>query len=195
MPVNTTMQSAVVQAMRACGRTTLAASSLSGTAARVVAGRRTFLVAPSYKARLAVRGYATAVATKKKATTSSRTTAKKPAAKKATGGRRTTKATAAKKKPVVKSRKVAPKKKTAVKKKPVKREILPERKLLLTKRALRKKALLHGEPKQLPSTMWMVYVSNTMKSSPAANVEFGPRMKAVSAQFKTLSAAEKEVSP
>lgn len=179
----TTMQSVVAQALRACGRT------IPSTTSRVTFARRTFLVAPSYKARFAARGYATATATKK-----ATSTAKKPAATKtrtAAG-----KSAAAKKKPAAK-RKPKAKAKKAVPKKPVKkakREISPERKAALLKTELRKKSLLNKEPKQAASSQWMVYLVDNIKGNTTLKSDFGPKVKELSAQFKNLSASEKQVS-
>lgn len=179
----TTMQSVVAQALRVCGRT------IPSTTSRVIVARRTFLVAPSFKAGLAARGYATATATKKA------TTAKKPAAKKTRSA--TSKSAAAKKKPAVKRKVKAKAKKKAAPKKPVKRakrEVSPERKALLLKRELRKKSLRNMEPKQVASTQWMVFLSDHIKGDKTLKDDFSARLKDLSAQFKNLSSLEKQVS-
>lgn len=186
------MHSAVTQALRACGRTTLTAKPLASTTSRVALTRRSFLIVPSYnKVRLTVRGYATATATKKKTTTA----AKKPAAKKAAP--RVAKA-AGKKKPVAKKAAAKAKPKKAAVKKPVKRvkkEISPEKKALLLKRELKKKAMINAEPKQLPINQWVLYLHDNMKGTQTAKEDFSEKIKAIHAQWTNLSAAEKEVSP
>lgn len=182
------MQTAVAQVLRACGRTTLAGKPLA------VFARRTFFVTPSYKARLAARGYATATATKTATTTKAAkttTAAKKPSARsaKATGTKKTATAKKAAK----------PKAKKKVAKKPVKkakREVNPETKKLLLKRSLKKKALLNGEPKQLPVRPWIVFLDDHMRGATdlKGGGNFGAKIKGVSAQWKNLSDADKQAS-
>lgn len=179
------MQRAVTHGLRACSRAALGTKTIASTTTRVAFVRHTFLIAPSYKARLAVRGYATATATKK-------TTAKKPAAKKtapraskAAGGKKT--AAKAKAKP----------KKVAVKKpvKKVKKEVDPEKKALLLKRELKKKALINAEPKQLPIAPWVLFLNDHIKGSKVPEGTFGDRIKEVQALFKNASSSEIAVSP
>lgn len=196
------MQTAVAQALRACGRTTLTGKPLAAFA------RRAFFVTPSYKARLAVRGYATATATKKatttkaaKTTSAAKAAAKKPVArtKTATKAAGTKKATAAKKATTAKKA-AKPKAKKKVVAKPVKKakkakkEVSPERKAALQKRELRSKALLYGEPKNLPSTAWLVYVTDRVRGTAALNVNFADKIREISAQWNDLSDAEKQAS-
>ncbi|KAJ4416349.1 hypothetical protein N0V82_006786 [Gnomoniopsis sp. IMI 355080] len=191
--------SAVAHAMRACGRTLPADKSMpafgpSSTTSRVLA-RRTFLITPSYKARVAVRGYATASATATKkapATRSNKTRIapanpqrKRPAAKKAT--------TKAKAKPKAKKAKAKPKK--AVKKKsgPAKKPLSPEKKAILEKRELKKVALLNGEPKRETISLWTTYVAERVKNESIAGPgkDFGEVMKRLSVDFKSISSSDK----
>ncbi|KAF3762386.1 hypothetical protein M406DRAFT_357433 [Cryphonectria parasitica EP155] len=175
----TTMQSAVAQALRGCGLT---------ITSRAIVARRSFLVAPSYsRARLAVRGYATATATQKATTTRA---AKKPAAKKTTttttrkAAAGTTKKVAASKKPKAKAKAKAP----APKKKKV---VDPEKKKAELKKELKKIALLHKEPKKEALNSWQVYLFDHIKGDKTLGKEnFGPKLKELSAAYKDLPAAE-----
>lgn len=197
----TTMPSAVAQAMRACGRTLPAAKSMpsvgpSSPSSRVLA-RRTFLIGPSYKARVAVRGYATASATATKKTPATRSNKariapanpqrKRPAAKKATS----------KAKPKAKKAKAKPKKVVKKKSGPAKKPLSPEKKAMLEKRELKKVALLYGEPKKETISLWTTYVAERVKgeSITGPGKEFGDVMKRLSAEFKSVSSSEKSVRP
>lgn len=187
------MQSALIQALRACGRTTITAKPLASTTSRVALTRRTFLIAPSYKARIAARGYATATATKKKATpTTKKPTAKKPAVKKAAAKPAAKKAVAK----TAKGKAKAKPKKAAVKKpvKRVKKEIDPEKKAVLVRRELKRKALINAEPKQLPTTTWVLFLQDHLKGAQGGDFNFATKIKEVHAQWVNVSPAEKEVS-
>lgn len=207
-----TMLSAAAQALRASGRTLPAAKSLavagpSSSTSRVLA-RRTFLIVPSYKARVAVRGYATATATKTKKTTTTRTRQarivpaaapkKKTTAKKAKATTNSKAKPKAKPKAKAKAKAKAPKK-TAAKKKPGPRKqpLSPEKKALMEKRELKKTALLHGEPKKETVTVWTTYVAERIKNEKIAGPgkDFGELMKRLSAEFKSIPASETAVSP
>lgn len=184
------MPSAVAQAMRVCGRTVFGHSS---TTSRVLA-RPNFLITPSYKARVAIRGYATASAT---------ATNKAPATR--SKKERVAPANAKRQRPAAKKAKTKPKAKKAkakkvVKKKkpgPAKRELSPEKKALLEKRELRKVGLIHGEPKRETVSLWTTYVAERVKNEniTGPGKDFGDVMKRLSADFKSLSSSEKSVSP
>ncbi|CAN8099313.1 unnamed protein product [Discula destructiva] len=172
------MHSAVVaHAMRACGRAFIA--------------RPTFLIASSYKARAAVRGYATATATKKRTTTTTTTKPRATAAK--------AKKPAAKKAPVkakAKAKKPAKAKKVVAKKKPLKKpptKASEARKAAEAKRELRKVALYAEDPKRLPDSLWQIYVTEHFKKGSWSPSErsFAETMAGFSADFKNLSASEK----
>lgn len=196
-----TMHSAAAQAMRACGRTLPAVQSLSANSAasRVVLARHAFLITPSYKARIAARGYVTATATKTKPKprTAAATAGRKPAAKKAP-----VKAKATKKAPVkAKAKPKAKPKKKAVAKKPVKKvvkkvkkEPSEAKKAALLKRDLKKIALFNGEPPKLPYTNWLAYTSERHEGARNSEASFGERIKSFSVDFKNLPASEISVS-
>lgn len=136
-----------------------------------------------------MRGFATATASK----TTGRT-----AAKPATKTKRAPKAKATTTK-AKKTAKAPAKKKAAAKpKKPVvrkKREVSPEKKKALLKRELKKVALMFKEPKHLPATRWLLYVSNSLKGKPSVGIsDTKQRLPIISAEFKALSPAELEVS-
>lgn len=178
------IRSVVAQALRA-GSHGLPAKSLS---ARVAVVGRSFLVAPSYKSRVAARGFATATA--KKTTTAkkpaAKKTAKKPAAKKAASKKSAT-ATKAKKK----TKKAAAKPKKAAAKKPVN----PERQKILLRRELKRAALLNQEPKNLPASAWLVFTSQAIKSDTSVRgpSTLGPKMQSLAVEFRSLSSSEKQV--
>lgn len=170
-----------VTALRASSRG-LPAKSLTSR----VAG---FLIAPSYKSRVAARSYATATAK----TTAA---AKKPAAKKTVAAKKpAAKKTATKAKKTVKSTKkaVAKPKKPAAKKK---KEVDPEKQKVLQRRALKRTALLHQEPKNLPASAWLVFTSQAIKADTSIGgpASLGPKMQSLSVDFRALSPAEKQVS-
>lgn len=190
--LSTMVRSAMTQALRTCGHGLQAKSLLS----RGVLVRRSFLVAPGYKSRVAARGFATATASK----TTGGTAAKKPATKtktktsaKAKAKATTTRAKKTAKAPAKKKKAAAKPKKPVVKKK--KKEVSPEKQKLLLKRQLKKTALLNQEPKNLPMHPWLVFVSRSFKSESLAGEKAGiDRMPAISAEYKGLSSAELEVS-
>lgn len=184
--------------MRACGRTLPTAKTLpvvgsnTSSTSRALA-RRAFLIAPSYKARVAVavRAYATATATATKkapATRRARISPANPKPKKAA-------AKSAKAKPKAKKAKTT---KKVAKKKVVraKKVLSPEKKAVLEKRELKKVALLHGEPKQETATAWTTYVTERIKGESVSGQtgKFGDVMKGLSSEFKSLSASERSVS-
>jgi hypothetical protein len=131
----------------------------------------------------AIRKYATAAAktpSKPKAHTG-RTTTKR------TTARSTTAKSAAKpkaKKAVPKKAKAKPKPKPKPKKK-VKKGPSP----LLARRALKQRAHLHTEPKQLPAVAWTVYV--TQQSSKGEKI--GSHIKSIATEYKRISPEEREV--
>lgn len=184
------MQAIVAQALRACSRTLPAVPRRAG-----------FLIAPSYKSRVAVafRGYAaTATATKKPAaaTKKSAAAAKKGAAtaakkktatatKKAAAGK---KATAAKAKP-----KKAVKKPAAAKPKKKKKELTPEQKASVEKRQLKKDTLAASQPKKLPYTNWMLFCKQEAPKRFVGSSDLGATVKSVSADYKKLPASELQV--
>lgn len=186
------MQAIVVQTLRACGRSLPAKSWASRVA--LSAPRRSFLIAPSYKSRVAVayRNYATAAATKK-------TTAKKPAATKkaaSTTGKKTTtrkKAVATKTKTKAKSKSKVKAAKKPAKAKPKKKELTPEKKAALLKRKLKENSLYKEQPTKLPFTKWLVYSSAETRVRSAGGKELGATMKSISEDFKKLSVAEIDV--
>lgn len=194
------MQFAVAKALRACGRTrALPAMPLtSGTISRAALSRRTFLIAPSYKGRLAVRGYATATATKK-TTAAKKTPAKKTVSatgKSAAAAKAKKKTTAAKKKAAPKAKKAAPKKAAPKKKeaKPPSKTALHRQKVQLRKE-LKEKALLHQGPKKAGWSAWQVYLFDRVKASTELSTTgFTSSVLAISAAFKNLPPAEKQVS-
>lgn len=183
--LSATMRSAVTQVLRPYARG-LPPKSLPS---RVALVRRSFLVAPSYKSRVAVRGFATATASKTTGRTAAKSATKtraKPKAKATTAkAKKTTKAPAKKKK-------TAPKPKKPVVRK--KKELTPEQKETLLKRELKKKSLHNQEPKNLPANRWQVYVSNALKGKASGGLnDTHQRMRVLSGEFKTLSPAELEV--
>lgn len=184
--LSATMQAAVSHALRPCARG-LPAKVLSSRGALV---RRSFLVAPSYKSRLAVRGFATATAKKTAGRAAAKPATKTKAAPKA-------KATAAKAKPKKTAKAPARKKKAAAKpKKPVvkKKELTPEQKQRALRLELRKKSLMGQEPKNLPATKWIVFMSSALKGKPSSGIsDTVQRVRTIAAEFKSLSPAELEV--
>lgn len=182
--LSATMRSAAAQALRPCARG-LPAKSLPS---RGAIARRSFLVAPSYKSRLAVRGFATATASKTTGRTAAKPATKTKAAPKA-------KATATKAKKTAKA--PAKKKKVAAKpKKPVvkKKEVTPEKKQALLKRELKQKSLVGQEPKPLPANKWTVFMTGALKGKPGGGLsETRNKVAALSTEFKSLSPAELEV--
>ncbi|KAG8165374.1 hypothetical protein KVR01_005649 [Diaporthe batatas] len=188
--LSATMRSTLTQALRQCAR----GQPPRALPSRVALVRHSFLVAPSYKARVAVRGFATATASK----TTGRTAAKPATKKKATtktkaAPKAKAKATATKAKKATKA--PAKKKAVAKPKKPVARKnaMSPEKKELLVKRELKKVALMFKEPKQLPASPWLLYVSNALKGQPSAGLsDTHQKLRALSADFKALSPAEME---
>lgn len=183
-----TMRSAAAQALRACARGLPTKSSLTSRVGRSI------LVAPGQEARVAARGYATATAKKTTAA------AKKPAAKKTTAAAKksATKKTAAKKPAAKKAAAKKPKKAVAKKPKKVaakKRPVNPERQKLLLKRELKKTALLHQEPKNLPASAWLIFTSNGIKSDGTINgpATLGPKMASLAVEFRNLSPTERQV--
>lgn len=181
------MQAIVAQALRACSRT-LPAKSLASRFALSVP-RRGFLIAPSYKSRIAVafRGYATATATKKPA-------AKKPAAKKsaATTTKKTTTKKAAAGKTAAKAKPKKAVKKAATKPKPKKKELTPEEKARAEKRVLRENSLAASQPTKLPYSKWLVYCSAEARSR-ATGKNLGATVKAIAEEFKKLPPSEVQV--
>ncbi|KAI3400248.1 hypothetical protein diail_3629, partial [Diaporthe ilicicola] len=181
--LSATMRSALTQPLRPCARGLQAKSLLS----RGALVGRSFLIASSYKSRVAVRGFATATASK----TTGRTAAKKPATKTKTNSK--SKATTIKAK---KTAKAPAKKKAAAKpKKPVvkKKEIDPEKKKILLRRALKKTALLNQEPKNLPAHPWLVFLTRNVQGEKIAGPKgMAQRIQAISAEFKGLSPAQLE---
>ena len=183
--LSATMRSAVTQALRPCA-SGLPAKSLPSRGALV---RESFLVAPSYKSRVAVRGFATATASKTTGRTATKSATKTKAAPKAkattTKAKKTAKAPAKKKKAAAK-----PKKPVARKKK----ELTPEQKKVLLRRELKQKSLSGKEPKKLPATNWLVFMSNALKGKPSGGVnDTKQKMPALAAEFRSLSSAELEV--
>lgn len=187
------MPSTMTQALRACGRTLPTAKTLSvvgpsSSASRALT-RRAFLIAPSYKARVAARAYTTATAT---------ATKKAPTTRRA----RITPADAKPKKAAAKKAKAKPKAKKATKKvakKKVvraKKPLTPEKKATLEKRELKKVGLLYGEPKQETGSVWTTYVAERIKNEnvDGPNKNFGEVMTRLAADFKSVSASEKSVS-
>lgn len=184
--LSATMRSAVAQALRQCARG-LPAKSLPS---RVALVRRSFLVAPSYKLRVAVRGFATATASKTTGRSVAKPATKTKAKPKAKAKATTTKAKKTAKAPAKKKAAAKPKKPVARKKK----ELSPEKKELLLKRELKKKSLINREPKRLPGSRWLLHVSDALKGKPSTGVSgTKERMTALSAEFKSLSPAELEV--
>lgn len=189
------MPSAAAQAMRACGRSLPAVKFLAATSAasRALLSRHSFLITPGYKARIAVRGYATATATKTKSPTAA-AVKRKPAAKKApVKAKAKAKAT---KKPV--KAKAKPKKKAVAKpKKPVKKVKAKKQPTVAElKRDLKRVALYHNEPTQLPTSTWTVYNTESYANgnAGASGTPFGDRIKSIAAGYKNISASEKSVS-
>lgn len=181
--LSATMRSALTQALRQCARG-LPPKSLPS---RVALVRRSFLVAPSYKSRVAVRGFATATASKTTGRTAAKPATKTRAAPRAkattTKGKKTAKAPAKKKA-------AAKPKKPVVKKK---KELSPEKKELLLRRELKKASLINKEPKNLPATRWLLYVSKALKGKPSnGKSDTTQRIPVLSAEYKTLSPAELE---
>ncbi|KKY32928.1 putative hmg box protein [Diaporthe ampelina] len=188
--LSATMRSAVTQPLRPLARV-IAANSLPSRGALV---RRGFLVAPSYKLRVAVRGFATATASKTTGRTAAKSATKTKAAPKpqakatATKAKKTAKAPAKKKKAAAKP-KPKPKKPVARKTK----EMSPEKKQVVLRRALKKAALLGQEPKSLPATKWVVFMSAALKGKPSSGLnDTRQRIPAIAAEFKSLSPAELE---
>ncbi|KUI66166.1 Non-histone chromosomal protein 6 [Cytospora mali] len=170
------MRSAAAQALRVYGRGLFAKSLTSRVG-------RSFLVAPSYKSRVAAHGYATATA-KKTTAAAKKPAAKKPAAKKA-GAKTATKA----------KKTAKPTKKAAAKpKKAAKRPVNPERQKILLRRELKKKALLNQEPKNLPMSAWLVFTSQAIKADNGIRgpLTLGPKMASLATEFKALSPADKQ---
>lgn len=185
--LSATMRSAVTQALRPCARG-IPAKSLPSRGALV---RRSFLVAPSYKLRVAVRGFATATASKTTGRTTAKSATKTKAAPKAKARATTTKANKTAKAPAKKKKAAAKPKKPVVRKK---KELSPEQKQLVLRRELKKKSLVGQEPKQLPQTKWVVFMSNAVKGKPSSGIsDTGQRISAIAAEFKSLSPAELEV--
>lgn len=183
--LSATMRSAAAQALRPCARG-LPAKSLPSRGAIV---RRSFLVAPSYKSRVAVRGFATATASKTTGRTAAKPATKTKATPKAKGtatkAKKTAKAPAKKKKAVAKPKKPVGRKK---------KELTPEQKQAATKRELKRKSLAGQEPKNLPATNWLVFISSALKGKPAGGIgEISKKMSSLAAEFKSLSPAELEV--
>lgn len=183
--LSATIRSAANQALRPCARG-LPAKSLPSRGAIV---RRSFLVAPSYKSRVAVRGFATATASKTTGRTAAKPATKTKAAPKAkataTKAKKTAKAPAKKKKAVAKPKRPVVKKK---------KELTPEQKQAVLKRELKRKSLAGQEPKNLPATKWLVFMSNSLKGKPSGGIsDTVKRMSSISAEFKSLSPAELEV--
>lgn len=187
------MRTVVAQALRAGGHG-LPAKSLSS---RVAVVGRSFLVAPSYKLRVAARGYATATATAKKTTTAKKPAAKKPVAKKPVAKKAAAKKPAAKKTAKATKAKTVTKKKAAAKpkKKAAKKPVDKEKLAVLEKRQLKKTALLHEGPKNLPTVPWLVYTCDKIKgdTSLVGPAALGTKMTSLAAEFKTLTASDKEV--
>lgn len=192
------MPSAVAQALRACGRTIPTVNSLpavgsSSTTSRVLA-RRTFLITPGYKARLAARSYATATATATKKTPATRSNKARIVPANAPRRGPKVKKAETKAKPKAKKAKKAKAKKVVKKKKPgpAKKPLSPEKKAVLEKRELRKVALLHGEPKRETATVWTTYVAERVKNEDITGPgkDFGEIMKRLSVDFKTISSSE-----
>ncbi|KAK7701113.1 hypothetical protein SLS64_010445 [Diaporthe eres] len=181
--LSATMRSAATQALRRCARG-LPAKSLPSRGAIV---RRSFLVAPSYKSRVAVRGFATATASKTTGRTAAKPATKTKAAPKAkataTKAKKTAKAPAKKKKAVAKPKRPVVKKK----------ELTPEQKQVVLRRELKRKSLTGHEPKNLPATKWLVFMSNALKGKPSNGLsDTSKRMTTLSAEFKSLPTAELE---
>ncbi|KUI54026.1 Non-histone chromosomal protein 6 [Cytospora mali] len=176
------MRSAAAQALRVCGRG-LPAKSLTSRVGR------SFLVAPSYKLRVAARGYATATATKTTAA------AKKPAAKKTAAKKPAAKKAGAKKTATKAKKSAKPTKKAAAKpKKAAKRPVNPERQKILLRRELKRKALLNQEPKNLPMSAWLVFTSQAIKADNGVRgpETLGPKMASLATEFRALSPADKQ---
>lgn len=128
------------------------------------------------------------------ATASVTTTKKKTAstAAKTTKAKSKSKAgTAAKTKTKTKTKAKEKKSVAAKKPKKPKKEPTPEEKEKAELRELRKMALLKG-PTLLPETDWSVYISSNL---PSGEGKLSEKIKEVSASFKTISEAEKEVMP
>jgi hypothetical protein len=147
------------------------------SAYRLAISRRSFT---ETSGEFAPESAATAAKPKTKATKTS-ATAKKPAAKKSKAA--TTKSVAKAKKPKAKKKavKAAPKKR-------VRKVLTPEEKRKVEVRELKKTALLK-EPKKLPDSTWLVYVSQHLKGE--KNVT--EAMKQLAETYKNLSASEVEV--
>ncbi|KAG6363329.1 hypothetical protein INS49_008426 [Diaporthe citri] len=183
--LSATMRSVAAQALRPCARG-LPAKSLPSRGAIV---RRSFLVAPSYKSKVAVRGFATATASKITGRTAAKPATKTKTTSKAKGTATKAKKTA--KAPAKKKKAVAKPKRPVIKKK--KKELTPEQKQAVLKRELKRKSLAGQEPKSLPATRWVVFMSNALKGKPSGGIgDTGKKMTAMSAEFKSLSPAELE---
>lgn len=186
--LSATMRSAVTQALRPCASGLPAKSATS----RGVLVRRSFLVAPGYKSRVAVRGFATAAASKTTGRTAAKSATKTKAAPKAKAKGTTTKAKKTAKAPAKKKKAAAkPKKKPVVRKK---KELSPEKKEVALRRDLKRKSLMGHEPKNLPATRWTVYMSSVLKGKPSSGInDTRQRMSAIAGDFRSLSSAELEV--
>ncbi|KAJ0121385.1 hmg box protein [Diaporthe amygdali] len=177
-----TMRSAVTLALRPCARG-LTAKSLPSHGALV---RRSFLIAPSYKSRVAVRGFAaTATASKTTGRTAAKAATKPKPKPKAKAKATTTKAKKTAKAP---AKKAAAKPAAGRKKK----EISPEKRKVLLRRELKKKAMLNQEPKNLPTNPWLVFSTTALKAQAGGVSVISSRVPALAAEFKNLSSSELE---
>ncbi|POS76437.1 HMG box protein [Diaporthe helianthi] len=186
--LSATMRSAFTQALREGAR----GQPLRSLPSRVGLIRRSFVVAPGYKSTVTVRGFATATASKK----TGRTAAKpaKPATKTKAAPKAKAATTKAKKtaKAPVKKKKAAAKPKKTTTGRP-KKELSPDEKQAVLKRELKKVSLINKEPKRLPSTRWMLHVSNSLKGKPSTGIsDTNQKLPIIAAEFKALPLAELE---
>ena len=171
-----------ITASTSSGRVAITAATLPSLQQLTVAGTRF----------TAVRGFAAAKATTTKKKTATTTTAKKAAPKKTATATKAKAKTTKAKKTVTKS-----KAKKAAAKKPAprgrKRKPLSEdEKLKLEKRALKKRAQF-AEPKLLPETPWVAYLTEKIKGTSIDPADARTRFTDLAASYKSLSAPELRV--
>lgn len=167
----------------------LAAHQSNGSAALLGAAftKRTYASAVGRTKKTAAGTSATATKAKAK---SGKTTA--APTKKAAPKKKTTKAKTAvsksKKKPAVRR----PKKVLSEEQKAAREQRKAKEKLRDQKKLLKEKAMLDAEPKNLPSSVWMVYVKeNLARPNPGERVV--AQMTQLGAAFKSLPSAEMQV--
>ncbi|KAI0383840.1 hypothetical protein F5Y04DRAFT_249830 [Hypomontagnella monticulosa] len=122
---------------------------------------------------------ATAARATKPTATKERTKSTK-ATKSKTASKKTTKAKS-KSKPKPKPKKTGRKRKA----------LSPERKALLERRELKKKALF-SEPKNLPDTEWTVFFGDWIKQTTGSHDDMKTKLKGISEAFKNLSTSESQ---